>query len=178
MNIRELGREEIEGIWNIDRGEVIDNIYYYENGELVLKHEHYNMQGWMPGEPEKYTPILYDCFDRGGIFYGVFEFRRLIGAVVLESKYIGKKKDQLQLKFLHVDRSYRKKGLGKVLFDKAVEKAQLMGARKLYISATPSENTVNFYIHLGCVVTDELDKELYEFEPEDIHLDFTLPLPI
>ena len=65
MNIRELQREEIEEIWTIDRGEVIENIYYLQNGNLVLQPEHYDMQGWPPGEPEQYIPILIDCFDRG-----------------------------------------------------------------------------------------------------------------
>jgi hypothetical protein len=39
----------------------------------------------------------------------------------------------------------------------------------MYISATPSENTVNFYLRRGAVVTSEPDPELFEFEPEDIH---------
>jgi hypothetical protein len=70
---RELTRDEVELVWSIDRSEVIDNIYYYENGALVLKPEHYDMKGWPRGEAEKYTPILLDCFDRGGWFYGIFD---------------------------------------------------------------------------------------------------------
>jgi len=79
---------------------------------LVLKPEHYDMQGWPPGEAEKYTPILLDCFDRGGWFYGLFDNDRLVAVVILESKFIGKKRDQLQLKFMQVDRAYRNRGLG------------------------------------------------------------------
>ena len=79
--IRELGRQEVEQIWTIDRSEVIDGIYYLEGGQLVLKPEHYDMRGWPPGEPEKYTPILHDCFDRGGTFYGAFEGSDLVGVV-------------------------------------------------------------------------------------------------
>ena len=175
MIIRELEREEVEQIWTIDRSEVIDNVYYLRDGELVLEREHYDVQGWPPGESEQYTPILYDCFDRGGTFYGAFENSELIGVAVLESKFIGRDRDQLQLKFLHISRSYRKRGLGRILFEKAVEKAREVSARRLYISATPSENTVDFYMHLGCVVTREVDQELFELEPEDIHLEYTIP---
>ena len=57
-----------------------------------------------------------------------------------------------------------------MLFEKAVAKARETNARKLYISATPSENTINFYINMGCVVTQEIDEALFELEPEDIHL--------
>lgn len=109
---RELGRNEIEDLWSIDRREMID---------------------------------------------------------VLDNKFIGKAKDQLQLKFLHVSRDYRKQGLGRQLFYLAWDTARERGAKRLYISATPSENTVNFYLSLGAVVTDEPDPELYNQEPEDIH---------
>ena len=168
---RELLREEIERVWNIDRSEVIDNIYHLENGTLVLRPEHHDVPGWPPGEAEKYTPILLDCFDRGGWFYAAFEHSELIGMVVLESKRIGKHKDQLQLKFLHVSSSYRNRGLGTQLFELAKATARERGAKRLYISATPSENTINFYLRSGCAVTGEPDPELIELEPEDIHLE-------
>ena len=168
---RKLLREEVEQVWNIDRSEVIDNIYRFESGALALRRQHYDVPGWPPGEAEKYTPILLDCFDRGGWFYGAFDRAELIGVVVLESKRIGKRKDQLQLKFLHVSSSYRNKGLGTRLFELAKAAARERGARRLYISATPSENTVNFYLRLGCAVAREPDPELVDLEPEDIHLE-------
>ena len=174
MIIRELIREEIAGIWSIDRSEIIENIYYLQDGALILKPEHFDMTGWPPGEAEQHTPILCDCFDRGGTFYGACERSTLVGVAVLDSKFIGQRQDQLQLKFLHVSRGYRKQGLGRTLFEKAVERARQLGAKQLYISATPSENTVNFYRNLGCKVTSEIDPELFELEPEDIHFEYTL----
>ena len=166
----ELLRAEIERVWDIDRSEVIDKVYYLENGTLVLKPQHHDVPGWPPGEAEKYTPILLDCFDRGGWFHGAFNDAKLVGVVVLDCKRIGKRKDQLQLKFLHVGSAYRNRGLGKRLFDLARAVARERGARQLYISATPSENTINFYLRLGCQVADEPDPELLALEPEDIHL--------
>jgi predicted N-acetyltransferase YhbS len=168
---RELDREEIEQVWRIDRSEAIERVYYFENGALVCKPEHYAVRGWPPGEAEKYTPLLADCFERGGWFYGLFEDGALVGAAILDSKRIGQNKDALQLKFLHVSRAYRNKGLGRHLFDLAKVKASEKGARRLYISATPSENTIDFYRRLGCMLARELDPELYALEPEDIHLE-------
>lgn len=173
MMIRQLERQEIGQIWTLDRSEVIDGIYYLEDGQLVLKPEHYDMQGWPPGEPERYTPILYDCFDRGGTFYGAFEGSEIVGVVVLESRFIGSAQDQLQLKFLEISKPHRKKGVGRQLFEKAVKRAKELDAQRLYISATPSENTINFYLHLGCMLT-EIDPKLYELEPEDIHLEYRI----
>ncbi|EPO8012708.1 GNAT family N-acetyltransferase, partial [Pseudomonas aeruginosa] len=40
----------------------------------------------------------------------------------------------------------------------------------LYVSATPSQNTVDFYTRLGCRLCMEPDEELYRLEPEDVHL--------
>jgi predicted N-acetyltransferase YhbS len=174
ITARTLLRDESDLVWNIDRREVIDNIYYFENGALVLKPEHYDMQGWPPGGVEKYTPILRNCFDSEGWFYGLFDDARLVAVAVLEGKFIGKKKDKLQLEFLHVSREYRNIGLGRQLFELAKVTARERGARRLYVSATPSENTVNFYLRLGCIVTPEPDPELFALEPEDIHMECDL----
>jgi predicted N-acetyltransferase YhbS len=175
VRIRELERREVRDLWSIDRGEVVHEVYHLEDDELVLKPEHHDIRGWPPGEPERYGPILLDCFDCGGTFYGAFEGDTLIGAAVLESRFIGRVEDQLQLKFLHVGRGHRQAGLGRTLFDKAVARARELGARRLYISSTPSENTVRFYLRRGCRVTDEVDAALFELEPEDIHLEFDIP---
>jgi len=174
MKIRPLTRAEIPYIWQIDRSEVINKVYHLKNRKLVRKTEHYDLHGWPRGEPERETPILIDCFDHGGHFWGAFEGELLIGAVVLENRFIGSGQDTLQLKFLHVGKNFRKQGLGEKLFLLAVEKANELGAKKLYISATPSENTIDFYLHLGCVLAAEINQELYAQEPEDIHLEFAL----
>ena len=168
---RELLREEIQQVWNIDRSEVIDNVYHLENGALVLRPQHLDVPGWPTGEAEKYTPILLDCFDRGGWFHGLFNSAKLVGAAVVDSKRIGRRKDQLQLKFLHVSSAYRNRGFGAQLFELAKNIARQRGARRLYISATPSENTINFYQRLGCAIAEGPDPELLELEPEDIHLE-------
>ena len=40
----------------------------------------------------------------------------------------------------------------------------------MVVSATPSLNTVRFYLHRGFEPTAEPLPELYELEPEDVHL--------
>jgi predicted N-acetyltransferase YhbS len=175
MNIRTLQRHEIPLVWQIDRREIIENIYYRREGRLVLEPQYFDAPGWPPNEAEIYTPILLDCFDRGGSFWGAFDDDgRIIGVSVLESKFIGTNHDTLQLKFLHVSHGIRKQGLGSKLFHLAAEKAKTLGARKLYISATPSENTINYYMRLGCVLATEIDPELFALEPEDIHLEYVI----
>ena len=98
----------------------------------------------------------------------------MIGVSALESEFIGRKKDQLQLYFHHVDNHYRHRGIGGKLLTKIVEKAKELGATKLYISATPSKNTIHFYMHVGCTLASELNLNLYKLEPEDIHLELKI----
>lgn len=174
MNIRLIQRDEVPLIWQIDRREIVENIYHLRDAKLILVPDHFDIQGWPPGEAEHYTPILLDCYERGGTFWGAFENNILIGAAVLESKFIGAQQDTLQLKFLHVSRDYRKQGLGGTLFNTAVEKARTLGAKKLYISATLSENTINYYLRLGCVLATEINPELFALEPEDIHFEYVI----
>lgn len=174
MSGRKLSRDDIKPIWTIDRSEVIETVYYLEQDALVLRPEHYDVRGWPSGAAEKYTPLLEACYDHGGWLYGLFDDQRLIGGAVLEGQFIGRHKDQLQLKFLHISRPYRNQGWGKKLFDLAIAEARQRGAKGLYISATPSEHTVGFYLRLGCRVTPEPDAELLALEPEDIHLEYVL----
>jgi predicted N-acetyltransferase YhbS len=171
---RKLLRDEIKNIWAIDRSEVIKAVYYLEKGALRLRPENHDLRGWPPGEAEKYTPILEACDDRGGWLYGLFDDQHLIGAAVLESHLIGNNGDQLQLKFLHISRPYRRQGWGQQLFALARVEAMRRGAKSLYISATPSEATIGFYLRLGCTVAAEPNPELFELEPEDIHIEYAL----
>ena len=176
MNLRRLTRDELRDVWSIDRAEVVHNVYSRAGSELVLRPEHHDVKGWPPGEPERYGPLLLECFDRGGACFGAFDGEALVGAAVLESRFIGRGGDQLQLKFLHVGRSHRGAGVGASLFERAVAEARKLGARRLYVSATPSENTIHFYLRRGCRPTDDVDARLFALEPEDIHLEFEIPI--
>ena len=168
---RELQRGEIELVWQIDRSETIDHIYCYDKGALALRPVQFESQGWQPGAAEHYMPMFLDCYDRGGWFYGLFADGRIAGVVILDHKWMSARQDQLQLVFLHISRAYRGQGLGQQLFASARAQAREWGAKRLYISASPSKNTVDFYFRRGCTLAQELDAELYALEPEDIHLE-------
>lgn len=174
MEIRAIKRKEIEDIRSIDRSEIINQIYYHKNENLVLKKKYYNILGWDPDNIETNINNLYDLYDRGGFFHGLFQEERIVGVVALECIFIGSNNDQLQVVFLHIDKNYRKKGYGKILMNQTKERAKELGAKKLYISATPSKNTVDFYMHLGCKLASEINSALYQLEPYDIHLEMII----
>ncbi len=171
---RRLGRDEISRVWEIDRGERIERVYRVVEGELVRANERHDVKGWPPGEAEKYGPILEACWERGGFFYALFDGGEIVGVVVLDNRWLGEARDQLQLEFLHVSRRARDKGLGRALFARAAGVARERGARRLYVSATPSEHTIDFYRAQGCRLAAKPDPELFALEPEDIHLECDL----
>lgn len=169
--LRRLRREEIGLLWTIERAEIVQRIYDLRDGVLVLRPDFFDIRGWPPGEPEMYTPILEASFDRGGIFIGAFDGPRLVGAAAVDTRCLGTGGDLVQLSFLHVGRDQRRHGLGTQLFEAAREIATELGAVGLYVSATPSENTVDFYQRRGCQVTAQPDPDLFVLEPEDIHFE-------
>lgn len=116
MEYREIKFNEIDKIWHIDRTEYVHSIYYFDNNELKEKIIDKTFYGWPQNEEKIYGPKLKECHKNNGFFYGGFDNNLLKAIVVLDTIWIGNKKDTLQLKFLHVDKSYRKKGIGKYLF--------------------------------------------------------------
>ncbi|OTA18229.1 hypothetical protein Xvie_00045 [Xenorhabdus vietnamensis] len=175
--IRQLSRQEIPAVWNIDRTELIENLYVQKRGKLILTPQCFDMKGWPEGEAETYTPILLDSYDSGALFLGAFaenENDRLIAAASVDPQWRGENSDLLQLSFLHISKEYRGSGLGKKLFHSCIDFALAKGARGLYVSSIPSENAVNFYWHMGCVLIEQPDTELYQREPDDIHLIYTI----
>lgn len=168
--MRRLTRDEVELLWTVDRSEVHEDVYEVRAGALVRVPRHLEIAGWPRATVEKETPVLYDCFDRGGTFLGMFDGDRVVGVAILESARVGRGADQLPLAYLYVSRADRRRGIGSQLFDAAVTLAREAGASALYVSATPTENTVDFYLRRGCLLATHPDPGLLAAEPEDIHL--------
>ena len=172
--MRLLTRDEVELIWTIDRSEVHHYTYELREGELVRVPNYFEVPGWRPDAAAKETPVLLNRFDRGGTFLGVFDAEALIGMSVLESARVGPGRDQMQLAYLYVSRTFRGRGVGMRLFEAAVSLAREAGAKALYVSAAPTENTVDFYLNRGCVLAPEPDPALLAAEPDDIPLVYLL----
>jgi predicted N-acetyltransferase YhbS len=75
-----------------------------------------------------------------------------------------------QLAFLHVSEASRATGIGRRLSDELDLIARDGGHTGIVVSATPSENTVRFYINRGYELMAQALPELYELEPEDVHM--------
>ena len=174
ITYRRLDIEEAEKFREIDRSEYIEAIYYFRNGGLVLEPEVYNMTGFPPGELDSIVKETRELIERGGTVYGAFANGKLVGASSVECKFIGSSSDTLQMPILHISKGYRGLGVGQTLMRLVIERAQQLGAKKLYVSATPSKHTVHFYQRMGCTLASEIDPVLFAKEPEDIHLEMIL----
>ena len=174
VKIRELTREEIQLLHNIDRRETIERVYYERGGELVLEDEHWDVPEWSPESKANRVTKLEAIFDAGATFFGALVGERLAGMSVLEHGYLKTGERRLNLAGLWVSQAHRGKGVGRALFERAAAEAKRRAAKWMYVSATPSEHTVHFYMGLGCRRADPVDPDLFEAEPEDIHLELPL----
>lgn len=87
---------------------------------------------------------------------------------------MGSHNQYIWLDMLHVSFEYRHHGIGRKLFNLAVEAARELHASKMYISAHSSEESQAFYRAMGCVHAMEVIPELFEAEPYDVHMEFVL----
>jgi GNAT superfamily N-acetyltransferase len=69
-----------------------------------------------------------------------------------------------------VSNAHRARGIGGHLGDELERLAREHGDTSMVVSATPSINTVRFYRRRGYEPMSVPLRELYELEPEDVHL--------
>jgi len=174
IQYKKLTRPDISKLSQIDRTETIQRIYYVRDGNLVLEDEPYEMPDWSVSNKQNRIAGLEELFDQGARFFGAFDGERLVGMSALDIRPLNGKRRRLNLEGLWVSHTYRGKGIGKTLFSLAVQEARELGAQSMYVSATPSENTVHFYTGLGCQPARPIDPGLFEREPEDIHIELIL----
>ncbi len=75
-----------------------------------------------------------------------------------------------ELKALFISNRYRRQGIASRLLAEIEDLARADGATQLYVSATPSQSAVGFYLRKGFKPTAPPDPELFALEPEDIHM--------
>jgi GNAT superfamily N-acetyltransferase len=176
VEFRRIARAEFSRVAEIDRTERIDLIYEQRGTELVERRGDWSSPAWDPtghGEHsvEAQRRAIEHYVDAGGIAIGAFSEGRLVGiGVVVPNLRPG----IAQLAFLHVSEVCRTAGIGRRLSDELDLIARDAGDTEMVVSATPSENTVRFYMGRGYELMAQPLPELYELEPEDVHMWKTL----
>ena len=172
IEFRRLQRTELSRVAEIDRRERIDVLYDQHGTQLVARPGDWSAPAWDPdghGEHsvESQVHALEHYVDAGGIALGALAGGRLVGIGVVVPHL---RPTVAQLAFLHVSAPSRAAGIGSRLCEQLEEIARTAGASDMVVSATPSENTVRFYLGRGFQPAAEPLAELFELEPEDVHM--------
>jgi len=172
MKVVRMRNSEINRIGDIDCSEHVTSYYVHKEGKLERREVDWHVSRWSEDDHPEHSvgsrikawkPLL----DNGGTMLGVFDKEILVGFVIYRRDLTG---DTAQLAVLYVSNGYRGRGIGTALTEEVIKLAIADGSKKLYVSATPSVSTVSFYSNLGFELAEEVNKELFELEPEDIHM--------
>jgi GNAT superfamily N-acetyltransferase len=172
VEFRTLGRTEVSRVEEIDRSERIDVLYDQHGTQLVARRGDWSAAPWNPhghGEHsvEAQVHAVEHYIDAGGIALGAFADGRLVGIGVVVPHL---RPMTAQLAYLHVSARWRATGIGGRLCAELDEIARAGSDSEMVVSATPSENTVRFYLGRGFQPMAEPLAELFELEPDDVHM--------
>lgn len=171
---RKMLPEEMDRIREIDRSERLLESYIYRDGGLVVVPDDQTVTGFSEEELTAMVMRQQDLDAEGGIVVGAFDSNQLIGIASVEKRRRGSLLNYCKMDILYTSKLYRGKHVGIQLLDIIKKIALDFGAQKLYISATPTKYTVDFYLSQGAGLTMEIDDALLALEPDDIHLELIL----
>ena len=100
---------------------------------------------------------------------GAFDGDRLAGFAIYQPR-----EGSALFRALYVSRTHRGLGIGRRLTAAVARLARAGGAHRLYVSATPTRGTVDFYRRLGFESLAVPDAILFALEPDDIHMELEL----
>lgn len=174
---RRLEAVDLERLSEIDRTEAIDTLYVQRGAELEERSGgDWSAPPWFAEGAGEHSVAhqIEECerqLAAGGIALGAFAGDRLVGIGIVTPHI---RPGIAQLAYLHVGNGYRGSGVGGHLSDALEQVARDGGDARIVVSATPSLNTVRFYRRRGFQPMPEPLPELYEREPEDIHMEKSL----
>lgn len=172
MLYRRLDLSELRRVGEIDRTETIDGLYVQHGSRLEPVPGDRSAPPWDSEGTGEHSiaaqrEALVSLVTSGAVGLGAFDGDRLVGIGVVRPHL---RPGVAQLAYLHVSNGFRARGIGGRLADELERIAREAGDTSMVVSATPSFNTVRFYERRGYVPMAEPLPELYELEPEDVHM--------
>ena len=152
---------------DFSRTQTVTRVYRLMDGQLTLLHQPFT-EDWSPERKrEKAAEILSGDY----ITFCAFEQCRVLGCIMLTPEL---NEGRMIVHSFHVSADQRRRGLGSRLFEAAKEVARKQRAAALYISACSSEETIRFYLAMGCHLSPNPIPAMVEDEPWDIQLEYRL----
>ena len=171
LRFRELQAGEAKRLREIDRSEEFWESYRYRDGILQRMPDHQVVTGFEAEELQEIIARQEALILSGGCVIGCFDGLRIVGMASVERQRRGTRLQYCKMDILYVSRAYRGRRIALQLLDRIRNIAAGFGALQLYISATPTKRTVDFYMGRGARLVGETDEELLHLEPLDIHLE-------
>jgi GNAT superfamily N-acetyltransferase len=174
MIVRRLGPSDVALFAAIDRSEHVEVQYRVEDGRVVDAPVRVaDIPRWDPDGSGEHSVASHVAFSTsvlagGAALLGTFDDDgELMGLATVHPTF---EPGLAWLATLHVSRPHRRRGAASALWDAGAALARDGGARRMYVSATPTGSAVGFYLGRGCRLADPVHPELFAKEPEDIHL--------
>ena len=170
-SIRNMARDEISRINELDVTETGTIVYKWLRGQAQIVPETWQRP---PRSKEQWAGIVVQIqmiLDEGGVAFGAFHEGPLVGFVALRYQLA---EGIAQLHSLWVSKAFRRRGVATALTRRILRETQQVGARAIYVSACPSEAAYSFYHSQGFRAAAFVHRDLYDREPEDIHMIKTL----
>lgn len=164
ITYRRLALSEKTRLVEVDRSEHIAEAYRQHGADLELVAVDWRAPAFsLPTILENWDAFLRDDCQ----LWGAFDEAVLVG-------FCGYQPDIApgtgRFALLHVGKAHRRRGIGRRLAELLIAHAREQGVATLYLTATPTRGTVDFYRSLGFHPTDAPLPELLMMEPDDIHM--------
>ena len=153
-----------DSLKNFQRYQEVKNVYRLQNGNLTLVYNPFTEDWDAARRIEKAEEILSGQY----VTYCAYEGNHVVGEIMLIP---GLNKGRLIIDSFHVSRDYRRRGIGRALFEAARQEALKLGAHALYASCCSSEETINFYSAMGFRLSSDPIPSLAEAEPYDLQME-------
>ena len=143
------------------------------NNKYVLVANEY-VEDWDLNKRREVAREILHKLSGTGFAYGAFCEENVVGYILVSNEFFGSSDQYLELLLYHVSEPYRRRGIGKKLFELACKTAKEIGARKLFISAHSSKESLAAYQKLGCIEAAEINQVIADNEPYDVQMEFIL----
>jgi len=166
IEIRLLDPSELDKIYQINRAEESEHRYRYTNGKLDILDKPLSITA-DPTFWDRHFDEWKQALNSGAEAFGAFDDETLSGIVILDPN-LGPGTERILA--LYVDLNHRLSGIAKSLYLKVQDAARSRGSRTLYVCATPTDSSINFYLSQGFEPASNPDAALLENQPDDIHM--------
>ncbi|MBR6522194.1 MAG: GNAT family N-acetyltransferase [Oscillospiraceae bacterium] len=149
---------------SFSRYQIVEYEYRLIRGELQLRHNPVIDDWSAERKREKAAEIL----SGQHIVYGAVDGNRIVGIILL---CLELDHNRMIIDSFHVSADKRRCGIGRKLFEAAKKEAKKRGAAALYVSASPAQETIDFYVAMGFKVSSNPIEAYADDEPCDIQME-------